>query len=1157
MALVNGIDTLGFARGVHARASGAYSPDDGKLYGTNKPRITQNRFAVNTWEPKVHFTFDPSETKMEYDTTDNNLLLRQATFESEFPEFTRLNIGFSFQSKSIFAYRLGPASRKHFVQANAVHGNEIDGMNGTFKAFELMAREAEFKPFRDEYTLLFVPAMNPDGWKLGTRNLAQIGPNGLTVNLNRNWDWFHDEYVESGFESKGAAPESTSEATALLNYLRTGNGGGPVPKGVFMDFHANQGTGTRYQSRDRIWREISDAAFGTADIPNGRITQYIDWWVWRTLMSLSTKRQLENGGPELWVRYLRSRFRPHMHAYHSSIGWSSLACEELKVIAANGFETFATAANFRMDYILTLAQLATSQNWSFDDGLLLEKGGRNIYNNAEFEQWQSADERPGNWAYSRGRVTRHTHIPEQRPAPAETRLYDSGGSGLEFTSDIDLTLASTEEFTRAASARIGEVGFLLPAARNWFRFILVDDFNAGEMFGSPMARTSLFGSGVVNSGDGTVDILGGGTAAPSTGAVATVTRLTTDSGAENEANLAGTLNTARMFHGTAENFLDLPSTFPSRLAWVFGGYNSGGTRITSIEEWDPNAAGGQGSSTNQGAVLPVALADSAAVHDPVSNKVFIFGGSTSVATAVDTIYEWDVSGDSMSTHAATIPVALKHIAATYVPFNNRIYLFGGEDVNGDMQEEVYVFNPANATSSAIVQEDTRQNLGDDEDAEDSGESGPWAIPIGRWDATTLLEDGSDTTGAPYLPGGRLTNTAGATLDTVYRYDPPDMIIGLPRESDFGYFRFSVSSVDRQYAYKLDVTKDLSTDFFRRNDDIDFSSGAINNDVMEYVADVASRGLRLDATDIEGQADIRPGDTLTGPRGTATVDAVPIDNFPSLDEVNQWEDPSGVWELGSNDAIATGAGPLILRLLPDFVNQKVSVDVDEVGNPGALFRLICRGVYSGSNLTDGYQIVYDEDNTEWRVERVFETTFQASVSSGIETFDLDAINSGADTSIDISVDGGGAETITFSSGDPLILDYTAVTAVEIAAVINTQIVAAATATIAGGVVTISSDTVGAASAIDIDAGTPDDANAALGFSTTAVVVAPEVLDTKDVSALADQQLNVTPRTLLVRVEDLDPVHIVVVFNGFSISDVFDLSERRIKITGKVAIESTAP
>jgi hypothetical protein len=635
--------------------------------------------------------------------------------------------------------------------------------------------------------------------------------------------------------------------------------------------------------------------------------------------------------------------------------------------------------------------------------------------------------------------------------------------------------------------------------------------------------------------------------------VAAVTRLTTDTGSESEVNLTGTLNTARMFHGTADNFLDAPSTPASRLAWVFGGYNVGGTRITSVEEWDPNAAAGQGTSTTQTAALPIALADCAAVHDPVSNKVFIFGGSTGAAAAVDTIYVWDVAGDSMSTHAATIPVALKHIAASYVPFNNRIYLFGGEDASGDMQEEVYVFNPADATTGAIVQEDTQQNLGHDEDLEvPGGESGPWVTPIGRWSATTLLEDVSDTVGAPYMSGGRLTNSVGALLNTVYRYDPPDMTIGLPRESDFGYFRFSVSSVDRQYAYKFDVTKDLAGDFFRRNDDIDFSSGAIDNDVMEYVADTGARGLRLDSTDIEGQTDIRPGDTFAGPRGSGTVDAVPIDNFPVLDEVNQWEDPNAVWAVGTNDAVSSGAGPLILRLLPDFMNQKVSVDVVEDG--ANVFGLVCRGTYSGAALTDGYRVIYDETATEWRIERVYQTTFQASVASGnSETYDLDAINAGASTSIDIAVDGGGAETITFASTDPLILDYTAVTALEVAAVINTQIVAAATATIAGGIVTISSDTVGPTSGIDIDAGAPNDANIAFGFPTSAVAVSPEILGTLDVGADAARQFSASARTLLVRVEDSDPVHIVVEFNSLSILDVFDLSEHRITATGKIAAE----
>lgn len=975
MPIVDGVRTFEFGEGVHARASHAYSPDDGRLYAPNKPRIVANRLPYNVWEPKVFFEFPTSETRMEYDTTGNNLLARQATFETEFPEFTRINIGFSNDSRSMFAYRLGPVSRKHFCCINAVHGNEIDGVNGAFKAMELLAREAEFQDFRDEWTIFFVPAMNPDGWEAGTRNLTNIGPNGLTVNLNRNWDWFWDEYAESAFESKGSSPESEVETQNLLTYLRTANGGNPVPTGVMMDIHANRGTGSRYQSRDRVWRELTNPALDNAVLPNARLGTFIDWYIWRTIMTLTTVRARNNNGPGLWVRYLRSRFRPHLHAYFSSIGWTSFAIEELKVDDANGFETFKHAADYRMDYILTVAQMVTATNWRFDDAVLLEQGGRNVFNNSEFEQWQPNDERPGNFTFSRSQITRSHHVPEsQQQAPLGTdRFYDNGGSGFEIRSDTDVELAAAAEFTATANAKIGEVGFFRPTgagAPNWHRFILDEGFQTGDIFTSPMVRAANIGAGAANADDEQVDIIGGGTAAPSTGAVATVTRVTTTVGAEAEANV-GNLNTARMFHATTDNFLRFPDAPASRLAFVFGGFDSVGSRLTSIEIWDPNA----NSATNATGTLPVATAEMAAAYFPSTDRIYIFGGSTGVAAATTTIYEYNVGTQAVATMTAVLPVALKNLVAVFVPFNQRIYLFGGEDTSGNMTSPVYVYDPATDT---IVQEDTRQNLGDDEGVEEpGGEAGPWMQRIGRWSGATLIENAADSVGAPYIAGGRADTTAGSLLASVYRYDPPDMIIGLPRESDFGYMRYSVAPVDRRPNPTIRVTPDADS-FFRIDDTLTFSPSGATAQIVEY-ADDTTTVLRLE--NVSGT--IQPADTFTSARGSGTVTSTSDDNFDTgLDETNQWEDPNSVWAGAGNRAVASGSGHLKFRHLPDFIHQQIDLTVDEGGGAGAEFAVIARGTFSGNTLTDGYRVVYDEDGTEWRLERV-----NASSTTVLQTLDV--------------------------------------------------------------------------------------------------------------------------------------------------------------------------
>ena len=66
----------------------------------------------------------------------------------------------------------------------------------------------------------------------------------------------------------------------------------------------------------------------------------------------------------------------------------------------------------------------------------------------------------------------------------------------------------------------------------------------------------------------------------------------------------GNLNTARMFMAYCDNCLDEPAAASVR-AWVLGGYDAAGARLTSIERWDPTA----GTSTNMASVLPTATAD--------------------------------------------------------------------------------------------------------------------------------------------------------------------------------------------------------------------------------------------------------------------------------------------------------------------------------------------------------------------------------------------------------------------------------------------------------------------------------------------------------------------------------------------------------------------
>lgn len=874
MTFVNGRKTIPIGEGVHTRASGAFHPLTGKGHRNNSPRVVSNRLPRNSWVPRSYFHFGPGEVKMEYDTTGNNLLARQTAFEGAFPQYTVLNLGTSFQGRTMKAYRMGPANRKHFVVLGGVHGNEVDGINGTFKAMELLATLPDFQPLRDEWTVFFVPAMNPDGWKAVTRNTAEVGPNGQTINLNRNFDWFWAEYVETANESKGSAPESTPEAQRLLNYYRTGNGGGPVPFGYLQDQHANVGVGARYQSRDRVWRTVANNVSTPLPTDTGYLSIYLDWYIWRMALAAAAVRVRDHGGPDYYVRYLRSRFRPHLHSYFSSQGVVSMATEEVKVAEALGRETFQTACNYRLDYVLAAAAACTSSFWSFEDGVLVEPAATNILTNSNFEQWQAGDVRPGNWTKTRASTTRFQNIPELSEQPINNRFFDDSGEAVLITSDVDITLSAASEFTRSAQDDFQSIIVSTPNTADVLQIKVGDNAFEGTLLALSL-HTQRFGMAMAHGGTSAVDLIGGGTSAPSTGAVNNVRRITT-SGTPAEASV-GTINTARMFHAHADNFLSFPLA-ASKRTFLFGGYSSGAARLASIEIWNPNT----NTSTNSGVALPAARADAVAVYYPVTNRVFIFGGSTdALPNGTTTILDYNVAGDSIATHGTTMSKALVHAAAAFSPFNNKIYIFGGQDTSGNMSRDIFSFDPA---TGVFATETVFQNLGDDENAEDANETGPWVTDIGRWSAVTLVESSTDD-GSIYLPGGRMTNTVGALTANVYVFDAVDSIIGLSREADFGYFRFSTPAVDTKYTVEV------------------------------------------------------------------------LDDFTTLDEINTWEDPSGVWTGEGGAAVATSAGTLKLRNLPDFLNQEITMEISWQAAGTPAIDVFFRGTFSGGTLTDGYIVRY--------------------------------------------------------------------------------------------------------------------------------------------------------------------------------------------------------
>lgn len=104
------------------------------------------------------------------------------------------------------------------------------------------------------------------------------------------------------------------------------------------------------------------------------------------------------------------------------------------------------------------------------------------------------------------------------------------------------------------------------------------------------------------------------------------------------------------------------------------------------------------------------------------------------------------------------------------------------------------------------------------------------------------------------------------------------------------------------------------------------------------------------------------------------------------------------------------------------------------------------------------------------------------SPGAATYNLSGIAAGAATTLGIAIDGGFTQTITFASTDPLISNYAAVTPEEVSDVINDQLIGGK-ADFSGNVVTVRSDTFGSNSSIQVSAGSPNDANSVISFTTT--------------------------------------------------------------------------
>jgi hypothetical protein len=1114
VARADGVARIGFELGEMARASIALSPDTGKAVRANVPRIAENRIAVLDAKPRLYHSFDPAEEYMGYaqnkptgcTTWCTGTGGRLEAFEAAFPEFDKVTIGTSNDGEDLFAYRLvppgmigDPRSGKHFVVCNVVHGNETDGLNGAFKAMEILARHGDFASFRDEWTLLFIPFLNPDGWSVGaaplgpTRNLTEVGPNSETVNLNRQGDWFWDEYVESGYESKGSAPWSSSEGTALKGeydacILAGGNWG------VFLDMHATEGGGgARYMTRDRLYQHATGLPGAGASVPDSYLMVGLDYRAWLLGRAFTSLRYRSGEGPDLWMRLIRSRFSPKLHSYFSSQGVFSLVIEEAKVNSApTGTVSYKTACDMRLDYILAVALCCTPSRWSFEDAVLVEKGTTNLLPNASFEQWQDdasvglADQMTDsfgtanndwwivglNWTPANGYVNstggtrgfsqlRDSPYANEQRVEADIRLVAAGtvvdaylaaratfdGSTSNLSDGYKLQYdgtGDTWDLVRVVGGvetvidSIAATANTRPTTSYKHYYLRVHYSNPVELYAvytGTSPDTVLFDTADSNAARiliaGNVGFGGQGNSTELRFDDFTLQSVQKEERPGWFKPVRGSVSRCTVHEG--EKFfedggeaLKLTSHVDANLTQgaefcaaalcEVGSDDSGVGVVTSYDAffYMPPTEYDTGDLIAAGTLPHPTPVGAAVFGQGTSNVLFVLGGGTAMNTgAADgwsnisadadnptSTYYGSLAGMPNLMHAAHCDNTLQ-FADLAVTSAWRGYLFGGVNDVGTLQDTVLIFDGSSVTTSAQVLTTAASGAAAAYCRDDDccyifggmGALGP-VDEIHKYDcAGDLITDLTGTVALPkalaylaaafcpgdgliYLFGGE--ESSGDMSSTIYAFDPVAQTIeevtflqnADDEESEEGSAGDWATKIGRWTA----VTRMNSYDDYGTIVLIGGRADDTSGDLQEtiYVAIPLDRTIGLFRSSEYGYVRYTVSYSLKFATHTS-------EDF--ADALVNWSDPGSDWVIGSGVGTSSaGGGPLIYDIPCDYLNERAYVDVSTTGAIVS-FSIFLRADFSGTVIQNGYELVYTEADTTWRIKR-----WVGGASSTLFTYD---------------------------------------------------------------------------------------------------------------------------------------------------------------------------
>ena len=139
----------------------------------------------------------------------------------------------------------------------------------------------------------------------------------------------------------------------------------------------------------------------------------------------------------------------------------------------------------------------------------------------------------------------------------------------------------------------------------------------------------------------------------------------------------------------------------TRRIYFFGGRRDAGLLTSDVMELDP-ATGILSAAADS---LPTARAGTSAAYDPGTGKIFVFGGfgpGTPGTNELAQIISYDPVAHSVQAALGNLPTARAMTSAAYDPVTARIYVFGGRQFGaGANLDAIVAFNPATETAVAV------------------------------------------------------------------------------------------------------------------------------------------------------------------------------------------------------------------------------------------------------------------------------------------------------------------------------------------------------------------------------------------------------------------------------------------------------------------------